>query len=98
MTDHLSSLPQSNEHASDTDMNVVQSIFGNQNTSEKGILSTKNLKKLLFLGIVFMVISLPFIESVMRSMFPNTCNFIFLFMKTLVFLAIVVLGQFFQLA
>lgn len=98
MADHLSSLPQSNEYASDSDMNVVHSVFGNTNPTEEGILSTKNLKRLLFLGIIFVVINLPVIDTAIKSVLPETSDLVFLFMKTLVFIVIIALGQFFQMA
>lgn len=97
MADHLSSLPRTNEYASDTDMNVLHSIFSNQRDDE-GIFSKKNFKRLLFIGLMFLLINLPFIDSTLKSMLPDISNTLFLFLKTFIYIIIIALGQFFEMA
>ena len=99
MADHLSSLPYSDKHISNTDMNVVRSVFGDaHNATQESILSNRNFKRLLFIGIIFVVINLPLIESFMKSVVPETSDFIFLLIKTIIFIVIIIMGQFFQMA
>lgn len=94
MTDRLSSLPRSNDHTSDTDMNVIKSMFGNTTNP----VPLNSSKRLLFISIIFFVINLPFIDSALKSVIPETSDIIHLFIKTIIFVVIILIGQVLQLA
>ena len=96
MADHISSLPHSDEQVSQKDIDVMKSVFGGS-AQTKGLLSCDNLKKLFLVGIVFLLINLPIIDSAMKAVF-DTSDFILLLIKTILFVVIILLAQFFQMA
>ena len=86
MADRISNLPQSQEKPSDIDVNVMRDVFGDGVTVAKSL----QLKKLIIPTILFVVLSLPMVDKLLKNVVSDSPMLI-MFAKTLVFLIVLVM-------
>ncbi len=85
MADRISNLPQSQEKPSDIDVNVMRDVFGDGVTVAKSL----QLKKLIIPTILFVVLSLPMVDKLLKNVVSDSPMLI-MFAKTLIFLIVLV--------
>ena len=88
MADRISNLPPSQEQPSDIDVNVMRDVFGDGAAVAKSL----QLKKLIIPAILFVVLSLPMVDNLLKNVVPDS-EMIIVFVKTLIFLIILVVLQ-----
>jgi hypothetical protein len=88
MADRIANLPPSKEQPSDIDVNVMRDVFGD------GVVVAKSLqlKKLIVPAILFVVLSLPMVDNLLKNAVPDS-KMVILFVKTLIFLIVLVVLQ-----
>ena len=85
MADRISNLPPSREKPSDIDVNVMRSVFGESVTVAKSL----ELKKLIIPTVLFVVLSLPMVDKLLKNVVSDSPTVI-MFAKTLLFLIVLV--------
>jgi hypothetical protein len=85
MADRISNLPPSQEKPSDIDVNVMRDVFGDGATVAKSL----QLKKLIIPTILFVVLSLPMVDKLLKNVVSDS-PILIMFAKTLVFLIVLV--------
>lgn len=88
--DPLINLPQNNNVPSPADLEVIKTLFGDS----ENIAKTLNWKQILVPAIFFIVLSLPFVDSLIRNNIVDN-NVLILVIKTIILIAVLI---FFQLA
>jgi hypothetical protein len=88
MADRIANLPPSQEQPSDIDVNVMRDVFGDGVTVAKSL----QLKKLIIPTILFVVLSLPIIDNLLKNVVPDS-EMVIMFVKTLIFLIVLVVLQ-----
>jgi hypothetical protein len=88
MADRIANLPPSKEQPSDIDVNVMRDVFGD------GVVVAKSLqlKKLIVPAILFVVLSLPMVDNLLKNVVPDS-KMVIVFVKTLIFLIVLVVLQ-----
>lgn len=81
-------MPPSQEQPSDIDVNVMRDVFGDGAAVAKSI----QLKKLIIPAILFVVLSLPMVDNLLRTVVPDS-EMVIMFVKTLIFIIILVVLQ-----
>jgi hypothetical protein len=87
MADRIANLPPSQEQPSDIDVNVMRDVFGDGVAVAKSL----QLKKLIVPAILFVVLSLPMVDNLLKNVVPDSK--MFMFVKTLIFLIVLVVLQ-----
>ena len=90
MADRIENLPSSNEKPSNIDLNIMKEVFGEGMT----VAQTLEIKKILIPAILFIVLSLPMMNKLLKNVIPDS-EFFLMFVKTLIFIIVMVLLQFF---
>lgn len=91
-SDYMTKLPiNSAQTPSAQDLRVMEAMFGNTPSSAKSTL------KLIVPGILFFILSMPFIDKFLRDKITAS-NLVLLVIKTGLFLAILIIAQLFGLA
>ena len=85
MADRISNLPPSQEKPSDIDLNVMRDVFGDGAT----VANSLQLKKLIIPTILFVVLSLPIVDRLLKNLVSDS-PILIMFTKTLVFLIVLV--------
>jgi hypothetical protein len=88
MADRITNLPSSQERPSDIDINVMKNVFGESLDVAKSL----QLKKIIIPAIVFIVLSLPIVDSILKNIVSDS-DILLMFTKTLIFLIVLVLLQ-----
>ena len=88
MADRIENLPPSQEKPLDIDVNVMRDVFGDGAAVAKSL----QLKKLIIPAILFVVLSLPMVDSILKNVVSDS-NMVILFAKTLIFLIVLVVFQ-----
>jgi hypothetical protein len=88
MADQIKNLPSSQDKPSDIDVNVMQDVFGDGATVVKSL----QLKKIIIPVVLFIVLSLPMVNNFIGTVVPDS-EFILMFVKTLIFLAVLAILQ-----
>lgn len=88
MADRIANLPPSQEHPSDIDVNVMRDVFGDGAAVAKSL----QLKKLIIPAILFVVLSLPMVDNLLKNVVPDS-EMVIMFVKTLIFLVVLVVLQ-----
>jgi hypothetical protein len=88
MADQIKNLPSSQDKPSDIDVNVMQDVFGDGVTVVKSL----QLKKIIIPVVLFIVLSLPMVNNFIGTVVPDS-EFILMFVKTLIFLAVLAILQ-----
>ena len=83
-SDNMMSLPVNAVQPSQQDVRVMEAMFGSSMSS--------NATKLVIPGILFFVLSLPFVDSLLKGMI-TTSDLIHLVIKTGLFLALLLVAQ-----
>lgn len=84
--DVLDSLPVDKNIPTPAEVHMVDMLFGqNKGTIEKFLDGTKDI---IFLGIFFIIFSLPQVDDIIKKFFPSTSTspYILIFVKSLVFM------------
>jgi hypothetical protein len=89
MADRIANLPPSQEKPLDIDVNVMRDLFGDRTAVAE---SPLQLKKLIIPAILFVVLSLPIVDSILKNAVPDS-NMVILFVKTLIFFTVLVVLQ-----
>lgn len=88
MADRIANLPPSQEQPSDIDVNVMRDLFGDGAVVAKSL----QLKKLIIPAILFVVLSLPMVDNLLKSVVPDS-EMVIMFVKTMIFLIVLVVLQ-----
>lgn len=88
MADRITNLPPSQEHPSDIDVSVMRDVFGDGVAVSKSL----QLKKLIIPAILFVVLSLPMVDNLLKNVVPDS-EMVIVFTKTLIFLIVMVVLQ-----
>jgi formate hydrogenlyase subunit 4 len=88
MADRIANLPPSQQQPSDIDVNVMREVFGDGVAVAKSL----QLKKLIIPAILFVVLSLPMVDNLLKNVVPDS-KMVIMFVKTLIFLIILVVLQ-----
>jgi hypothetical protein len=88
MADRIANLPLSQEQPSDIDVNVMRDVFGDGVAVAKSL----QLKKLVVPAILFVVLSLPMVDNLLKNVVPDS-KMVIVFVKTLIFLIVLVVLQ-----
>lgn len=88
MADRIANLPSSQEQPSDIDVNVMRDVFGEGAVVAKSL----QLKKLIIPAILFVVLSLPMVDNLLKNVVPDS-EMVLMFVKTLIFLIVLVVLQ-----
>ena len=88
MADRIANLPPSQEQPSDIDVNVMRDVFGDGAAVAKSL----QLKKLIIPAILFVVLSLPMVDNLLKNVVPDS-EMVIMFVKTLIFLSVLVVLQ-----
>lgn len=88
MADRIANLPPSQEQPSDIDVNVMRDVFGDGAAVAKSL----QLKKLIIPAILFVVLSLPMVDNLLKNVVPDS-EMVLMFVKTLIFLSVLVVLQ-----
>ena len=88
MADRIANLPPSKEQPSDIDVNVMRDVFGDGAVVAKSL----QLKKLIIPAILFVVLSLPMVDNLLKNVVPDS-EMVIMFVKTLIFLIVLVVLQ-----
>lgn len=88
MADRIANLPPSQEQPSDIDVNVMRDVFGDGAAVAKSL----QLKKLFIPAIMFVVLSLPMVDTLLKNVVPDS-EMVIMFVKTLIFLIVLVVLQ-----
>jgi hypothetical protein len=88
MADRIANLPPSQEQPSDIDVNVMRDVFGDGVT----VANSLQLKKLIIPAILFVVLSLPMVDNLLKNVVPDS-EMVIMFVKTLIFLIVLVVLQ-----
>jgi len=88
MADRIANLPPSQEQPSDIDVNVMRDVFGDGAAVAKSL----QLKKLIIPAILFVVLSLPMVDNLLKNVVPDS-EMVIMFVKTLIFLIVLVVLQ-----
>lgn len=88
MADRIANLPPSQEQPSDIDVNVMRDVFGDGAAVAKSL----QLKKLIIPAIMFVVLSLPMVDNLLKNIVPDS-EMVIMFVKTLIFLIVLVVLQ-----
>ncbi len=88
MADRIANLPPSQEQPSDIDVNVMRDVFGDGAAVAKSL----QLKKLIIPAILFVVLSLPMVDNLLKNAVPDS-EMVLMFVKTLIFLTVLVVLQ-----
>ncbi len=89
MADRITNLPSSQEQPpSDIDVNVMKEVFGDGVAVAKSL----ELKKIIIPAIVFIILSLPMIDNLLKNVVPDS-EMVLMFVKTLIFLIVLVVLQ-----
>ena len=88
MADRIANLPSSQEQPSDIDVNVMRDVFGEGAVVAKSL----QLKKLISPAILFVVLSLPMVDNLLKNVVPDS-EMVLMFVKTLIFLIVLVVLQ-----
>ena len=87
MADRIRNLPSSNEEPSDIDVSVMRAVFGD-GVVDKSL----HVNKIIITVIVFVVLSLPVIDSLLKKVVPDS-QIMIMFIKSLIFAVIIVVVQ-----
>jgi hypothetical protein len=88
MADRIANLPPSQERPSDIDVNVMRDVFGDG----VAVANSLQLKKLIIPAILFVVLSLPMVDNLLKNVVPDS-EIVIMFVKTLIFLIVLVVLQ-----
>lgn len=88
MADRIANLPPSQKQPSDIDVNVMRDVFGDGAAVAKSL----QLKKLIIPAILFVVLSLPMVDNLLKNVVPDS-EMVIMFVKTLIFLIVLVVLQ-----
>lgn len=89
MADRIDQLPPSTEKPSTIDMNAMRELFGNQ---ASGSQSKVNFNKLIIPAAVFVILSLPMVDNLLKSTVSDS-DMMILFAKTVAFLIVLLVLQ-----
>ena len=78
----------SERSASYLDVNIIRDVFGDG----KAVAKSLQLKKIIIPAILFVVLSLPIVDNLLKSVVPDS-EMVIMFVKTLIFLIVLVLLQ-----
>ena len=89
MADRIANLsPSQQEQPSEIDVNIMRDVFGDG----KAVAKSLQLKKIIIPAILFVVLSLPIVDNLLKSVVPDS-EMEIMFVKTLIFLIVLVLLQ-----
>jgi hypothetical protein len=88
MADRIANLPPSQEQPLDIDVNVMRDVFGDGVAVAKSL----QLKKIIIPAILFVVLSLPMVDNLLKNVVPDS-EMVIVFVKTLIFLIVLVVLQ-----
>jgi hypothetical protein len=88
MADRIANLPPSQEQPLDIDVNVMRDVFGDGVAVAKSL----QLKKIIIPAILFVVLSLPMVDNLLKNVVPDS-EMVIMFVKTLIFLIVLVVLQ-----
>ena len=88
MADRIANLPLSQEQPSDIDVDVMRDVFGDGVAVAKSL----QLKKLIIPAILFVVLSLPMVNNLLKNVVPDS-EMVIMFVKTLIFLIVLIVLQ-----
>ncbi len=86
--DPLINLPQNNNVPSPADLEVIKTLFGDG----ENIAKTLNWKQILVPTIFFVVLSLPFVNSLIQNNITNN-SMLILLIKTIILIAVLIIFQ-----
>lgn len=89
MADRIDQLPPTTEKPSNIDMNAMRELFGNSAT---GTQSKVNLNKLIVPAAVFIILSLPMVDNLLKSTVSDS-EMMIIFTKTVAFLIVLLVLQ-----
>jgi len=72
----------------DIDVNVMRDVFGDGVAVAKSL----QLKKIIIPAILFVVLSLPMVDNLLKNVVPDS-EMVIVFVKTLIFLIVLVVLQ-----
>jgi hypothetical protein len=83
MTDNIKSLPTDKSIPSETDIHMINSLFGENKTVTQKLMSEG--KEMLIIGLLFFAFSLPQIDELIQQFVPatKTSNYILIMIKAL---------------
>lgn len=86
--DIIEQLPVDQSLPTHDEINLINTIFKKEKTNIQKILN--EFKDVLFVGIIFIVLSIPYTENMIKSIVPMTYNYTYLtlIIKALIFIVL----------
>lgn len=88
MGDKIEDLPQSSAKPSETDENVMRDVFG----KSAKVANRLDVKKVMIQLLIFVVLSLPFVDTLLKK-YVSDSEVVMFFVKTILFLLVLMVLQ-----
>ena len=96
MADYIQNLPAPTKRPTEQDVRVIHSVFGNPVDADKTL--TDELKKLLAPALLYVLLNIPFTDNWLRNTIQPSNDYVYLAVKTSIFVVLLLLFQIFNWA